>query len=349
MDGQYSRFCPKCGAPADKDDLFCMQCGTKLKIASAAAGSSAVGGSTASKSTKTSKKKNRDTGSIVSLVIALAIVFGFLYTQFFSPSAKGYQDVEAAGKHVLPQLLKHDETVNVSYGVPEKQIMLDFIVNDILQAAMVYTGKPLEGDHLALLYGGRGEGEAAETKRWDGSYVYNMKIRPIYLLTKEQEKEFAREADRILAGLHIENVSDYEKVRAIYNYICSNVTYDYANLEDDSYTLKFTGYAAAINHTAVCAGIADLFYYLANSAGVEAHIRTNSNHAWNYVKLDGKYYYIDATWDLGLPESEYQYFLKGRFDFQDHMGNISIGRFGMDMLNTAYMDYTFSDYSYGTM
>ena len=32
-------------------------------------------------------------------------------------------------------------------------------------------------------------------------------------------------------------------------------------------------------------------------ACIESGICTGSNHAWNYVKVDGKYYWLDVTWD----------------------------------------------------
>ena len=164
--------------------------------------------------------------------------------------------------------------------------------------------------------------------------------------TAEQDKAFEDAVKNTLAQLHIEGMSDYEKVRAIYNYICTSVTYDHARLEDDSYTLKYTGYAALINHTAVCAGVADLFYWMANSAGLEARVVTSSTNAWNFVKLDGKCYYLDATWDLGCSESQYQFFLKGKYDF-NHFVKYELSLFGFgNQLTDTDKDYTFSDYAY---
>ena len=81
----------------------------------------------------------------------------------------------------------------------------------------------------------------------------------------------------------------------------------------------------AITGTAVCSGYAQLFYRLALSAGLEARIKMNDNHAWNLVKLGGQYYYCDSTWDSGMQESQYQYFLKGSLDFHLHVSSIRLG------------------------
>ena len=123
-----------------------------------------------------------------------------------------------------------------------------------------------------------------------------------------------------MKSLDLSNKTDYQKVKAIYDYICSNVTYDHDNLNDESYSLKYTAYAALINKTAVCQGYASLFYRLALDTGVDTRVisgEAGGPHAWNIVKLNGKYYNLDSTWDAG--RSTYAYFLKNTNDFDDHV------------------------------
>ena len=54
---------------------------------------------------------------------------------------------------------------------------------------------------------------------------------------------------------------------------------------------------------AVCAGYAWALQYLLQKCGVEAAYcsgdmnESDGSHAWNIVKIDGDYYYLDATWD----------------------------------------------------
>lgn len=40
--------------------------------------------------------------------------------------------------------------------------------------------------------------------------------------------------------------------------------------------------------------------YIRNSSNDIANPKTNSNHAWNAVKLNGKWIYVDATWAAGV-------------------------------------------------
>ena len=120
----------------------------------------------------------------------------------------------------------------------------------------------------------------------------------------------------LLKSLNVSGKSDYQKVGAVYDYICDNVTYDYDNLEDDSYTLKFTAYAALKNKTAVCQGYALLFYRLMLELGIDARVIAGDGggpHGWNIVKLGNVYYNADTTWDAGV--DEYQFFLKNTENF----------------------------------
>lgn len=61
-------------------------------------------------------------------------------------------------------------------------------------------------------------------------------------------------------------------------------------------------YGALVTGKAYCNGYAAAFQYLAGEAGLPVvYIRGRSSrgvaHAWNAVKLDGAWHYVDATWD----------------------------------------------------
>ena len=125
------------------------------------------------------------------------------------------------------------------------------------------------------------------------------------------------------------DMTDYQIVRAIYDYITENVAYDTEGLNAynaavSSDTLKqehcliFTAYNALKEGKAVCQGYANLFYRLALEMGIDARIIASTdaeNHAWNIVKLDGKYYNVDATWDAGNTDTGYEWFLLNDEEF----------------------------------
>ena len=265
---------------------------------------------------KSRNQSGQSKGKSLLGTLLLMLVVGFAVFMAFRPHDGACEDYESAGKKVYKQISKRDSEVYVSYNSDHfnRIIGINDDINNIMKEACKNNGNPGEGDHLAM-NANWVEGEYTAVEQRDGTHNLNIRLKMSYETTGEQEEALKDQADKILAGLGLDGASDYEKVRAIYNYICSNVVYDYDHLEDDNYRLKYTAYAAALNKKAVCSGVADLFYYLATSAGLETRITVNDVHAWNIVRVDGQYYYLDPTWDLEMDESDYRYFLRGAEDF----------------------------------
>ena len=136
------------------------------------------------------------------------------------------------------------------------------------------------------------------------------------------QKQIEKVRDYILSNL--EGKTDYEKIKMVHDYLVDSIEYDSSISKDHIYDI----YGALVSRECVCEGYAKAFEYLMNEIGIDNVIviglGTNSNgqtesHAWNYVKLESKWYAVDTTWDdpilIGtgkLPEkSKYRYFLKG--------------------------------------
>ena len=191
------------------------------------------------------------------------------------------------------------------------------------------TGDGSSGDFLRWQFKSYGAGAKPEefNESWTGGYEVTYTV--MWYTTSQQETQLnSYIKTTILPQLALGGKTTYQKVQAIYNWITKNVRYDYAHLNDSTYKLQYTAYAAAINKTAVCQGYANLFYRLANDAGIDCRIITGTAdggngvwgpHAWNIVKMDdGNYYCLDATWDEG--RSSCSYFLKGTAAFnKDHL------------------------------
>lgn len=146
--------------------------------------------------------------------------------------------------------------------------------------------------------------------------IYGITISFDYFTTAAQEAEVDQVSRYVLDFLQIEGMTDYGKVKTIYDWLCKKVSYDYGS----DGTLKHSAYAALINKTAVCQGYATAFYRLALMAGVNARVVRNEGsttlHGWNLVQVGGKWYYADTTWDAGRTSKVY--FLK-RCSLSDHV------------------------------
>lgn len=62
----------------------------------------------------------------------------------------------------------------------------------------------------------------------------------------------------------------------------------------------------------VCQDYADLFFMMCSRIGVPCAMVSGANHAWNRVYLDGKWQFVDCTWDdpvSSKPTLDHDYFL----------------------------------------
>ena len=208
----------------------------------------------------------------------------------------------------------NDFTVMIATNTPDYR---EAYMN-LLFAAENHTGNPKEGDYIVWQ---TGDMELIiNLLVRDNTYYYIVRFLVPYYTTAEQEAELDIAVNQILDSLNLYNASDYDKVKGIYDYLCQNVTYDYAHADDPTYTLKHSAYAALVHNTAVCQGYALAFYRLALTLGIDARIvggtANGGAHDWNIVELGGKYFDLDPTWDAG--RANYKYFLKSEEHFADH-------------------------------
>ncbi len=128
---------------------------------------------------------------------------------------------------------------------------------------------------------------------------YMVAYWPKYTCTAEQIPERQKFIDDTLAPIvsQLQGKSEFEKVVGVYSYLAEYYTYDFA------YT-GTTYYQNLRDRRAVCKGYADTTAYILKKLGMEVIMVlgeasdgiTWDAHAWNIVKVDGKYYHLDTTW-----------------------------------------------------
>ena len=221
-----------------------------------------------------------------------------------------------AVKELQRKMIAREESITINVRV-SSGADLEKKIAACWQDALAHTSKNgSAGDYLRWQYAGyKWKASSSNGTDWKVTFTAATGRTSIWYSKKEQEQQLTSYIQStILPQLALDGKTTYQKVKAIYDWITRNVRYDTENKNNDSYYLKYTAYAAAINKKAVCQGYTNLFYRLANDAGIDCRIITGGNHAWNIVRMDdGKYYCMDATWDEG--QSSYSYFLKGLPEF----------------------------------
>ena len=110
--------------------------------------------------------------------------------------------------------------------------------------------------------------------------------------------DMAEECAELLKGKKTELL----RAMAVHDYIISEINYAYESdgktPEDASWAHNIIGVSS--KKSGVCESYAKAFQYLCGVNGIDSVILTGYGgepHAWNLVRVDGKWYGVDATWD----------------------------------------------------
>lgn len=141
------------------------------------------------------------------------------------------------------------------------------------------------------------DGEVVSTAYLD-TYVT---VEPAYNCSVEAKKQKQAEVEMatktILASVP-GNISEYEKIKYVYEYIVNSV--EYVEGAPDNQNI----YSSLVGKASVCAGYAKATQYLLEKLGIYSiyvtgmaqNVGKEELHAWNIVRCDDKYYYVDTTW-----------------------------------------------------
>lgn len=121
-----------------------------------------------------------------------------------------------------------------------------------------------------------------------------------YLHTKSQEEYIDIEVDRIIKNIIKPGMSELQKVKTIHDYIIKNSVYS-----EKTNTSPHSAYTLLKEGKGVCQAYALATYKLLDAAAIDNYYVTgvandgsgSEPHAWNLVRVDGRYYHMDVTWD----------------------------------------------------
>jgi len=156
----------------------------------------------------------------------------------------------------------------------------------------------------------------------------NLEILPEYLFEKSKVKDHQKAMKARVEKLvrPAAKFSEKEKEQYIHDFICQNVRYDKLK---KPYSHEIIGPLG--QGVGVCEGIAKTVKILCDNLGIWCMIAISEanpekkikyRHAWNIVRIDGKYYHLDTTFDNSLGKDSdvrYDYFnLDDSRIFRDH-------------------------------
>lgn len=237
-----------------------------------------------------------------------------------------YATLEDAADYLRTRMISRQELVTICVAGNKDTALKS--VTQIMNKVYEYdiNGKPDAGDYL---YWHMRAWQWTNPKRnSDGTYTIRFGF--TYRTDSDEERFVTRKVNAIVKKLNLKSSSlnEYQKVRAIYDYIMSIISYDTYHYEtNQSYNYMYTAYAALDSGFAVCQAYATLFYRLCEESGISARVICGNDdasgsptHGWNIVKIGSFYYNVDATWD-DSDTPTHVFFLKNMNDFAGHQRN----------------------------
>ena len=203
-------------------------------------------------------------------------------------------------------------TRNITLYICDKDVIFDGLIENS-QAGVNYDADSLQWEFLGKSFHYKQLKNKGIEIQMDGSAL------PDQIVYTPGDHTFAA-VDQVVK----DGMGEEEKVKAIHDYLIYHANYvnngDYSTAENWAY-----GAGGVLLHKeGVCQSYAFAFYMMAISAGLECRFVSGTadggGHAWNQVKVNGKWYYIDCTWDdpVGGGYENYKYYLSESL-WSDHI------------------------------
>lgn len=182
-----------------------------------------------------------------------------------------------------------------------KSFILSSLILKVEGNDYYFAPAPVYGDNLRYHKGNRIE----------------TKDEAMTLMTRA-DRETTDRIKKLAAEITKDSKDDYDKIRAIHDWVADYVYYDRDYLNGKKSTTNLTSKSVLDSRYAVCSGYSYLTKDLITAAGIPCKViagyalgidrskddwgdvdlrRLEPNHAWNEAYVDGRWVIIDTTWD----------------------------------------------------
>lgn len=123
---------------------------------------------------------------------------------------------------------------------------------------------------------------------------------------RDHARAAVNKARYAVAELVKADMSDYDKEKALHDYIVNTTRYDYTSyLKNSIPDESFSAYGCLVRGVAVCEGYSRAMKLLCDLSSLDCLVVSGKfkngasweGHAWNMIRVDGSYYHLDVTND----------------------------------------------------
>jgi len=162
-------------------------------------------------------------------------------------------------------------------------------------------------------------------------------------MTLAEARAMSEELDAAVKSITITGSTEADRIRSIHDAVAFGTSYDKTTEQSNNI------YGTFVEGKSKCDGYSYAFNYLCKLNGISslcivgtADSEKDGGHAWNLVRTNGSWYYVDVTWDdVPCPDfAEYDYFLVGS-ETETPTGKFSVTRtadseYGVTSSSTAF-------------
>ena len=130
-----------------------------------------------------------------------------------------------------------------------------------------------------------------DVKQARSGFEGKLDILAVYSNTQDFFQKYETGVQNAVKDMDVAGKSDYDKAYAVCKWIQRKIKYEPGKYDQ-------SGMYAMVNKEAVCNGKAELACYIGRCVGIDTlYVGGNSDddHAWNLMKIDGEWYYVDPT------------------------------------------------------
>ena len=145
-------------------------------------------------------------------------------------------------------------------------------------------------------------------EQFAGKSYHHIQLETLGEEYKSRREAAYEKAKSVVASIPSDCNTEKQKAEYLYNYVAENSVY-----VTDGYSTRNVPVAdLLIDGKAICDGYADTVTMLFNMAGIETasangvNTEKNQGHTVNFAKLDGEYYYFDASADSIVNEKGFR-------------------------------------------
>ena len=183
--------------------------------------------------------------------------------------------------------------------------------------------------------------DTKEASNGDGTYKLQYSVPKDEYLSKVSE--FKTRIEDLINRACYEGDTPLETAIALYASESERLDYDYSSdvVNENGVSRSCNPYHALMTDNGICQEIAGCYSYLLLQAGIDAatcgalNDDASESHEWSVVKLNGKYYHCDVTFQCSSDKQSLRYF--GMSDQRRHLeGNWSIDGFNFAGVNLIW-------------